>query len=77
MGGLAASVVAIAILLGVLLLVAFGLFCLAHLAAADRVRFLPKFAWAIVIVASPFGGLIYLLSQRRLLITGAAGATPL
>ena len=63
---LAASVVLIAILLGVLLLVAFDLFCLVHLAAADRVRFLPKLAWAVAIVCiSPFGGLVYLLSQRQ------------
>ncbi|MGD0069152.1 MAG: PLDc N-terminal domain-containing protein [Streptosporangiaceae bacterium] len=66
MEGLAASVVLIAILLGVLLLVAFDLFCLVHLAAADRVRFLPKLAWAVAVVCiSPFGGLVYLLSQRR------------
>ena len=63
MEGLAASVGLIAFLLGVLLVVAFDLFCLVHLAAADRVRFLPKLAWAVVIVCiSPFGGLVYLLS---------------
>ena len=65
MQGLAASVVLMAILLGVLLLVAFDVFCLVHLAAAVRVRFLPKLAWAVVIVCiSPAGGLVYLLSQR-------------
>jgi hypothetical protein len=65
MQGLAASVVLIAILLGVLLTVAFDLFCLVHLAAADRVRFLPRLAWAVVIVCvSPAGGLAYLLAQR-------------
>ena len=64
--GLAASVVLIAILLGVLLLVAFDLFCLVHLAAADRVRFLPKLVWAAAIVCiSPFGGAAYLLCQRQ------------
>lgn len=66
MEGVAASVVLIAILLGVLLLVAFDVFCLVHLAAADRVRFLPKLAWAVAIVCiSPFGGLVYLLWQRQ------------
>jgi hypothetical protein len=65
MQGLVASVVLIAILLGVLLLVAFDVFCLVRLAAADRVRFLPKLAWAVVIVCiSPLGGLVYLLAQR-------------
>ena len=63
---LAASVVLIAIVLGVLLLVAFDVFCLVHLAATDRVRFLPKLVWAVAIVCvSPFGGLIYLLSQHQ------------
>ena len=64
MEGVAASVVLIAGLLGVLLLVAFDVFCLVHLAAADRVRFLPKLAWAVAIVCiSPFGGLVYLLAH--------------
>jgi len=66
MQGLAASVVLIALLLGILVLVAFDVFCLVHLAAAGRVRFLPRLAWAVVIVCvSPAGGLVYLLSQRR------------
>jgi hypothetical protein len=66
MQGLAASVVLVAILLGVLLVVAIDLFCLVHLAAAGRVRLLPRLAWAVVIVCiSPAGGLVYLLSQRR------------
>jgi membrane protein implicated in regulation of membrane protease activity len=65
MEGLAAPVVLIAILVGVLLLVALDLFCLVDLAAADRARFLPKLAWAVAIVCiSPFGGLVYLLSRR-------------
>ncbi len=66
MQGLAASVVLIVLLLGILLLVAFDVFCLVRLAAADRVRFLPKVAWAVVIVfVNPAGGLVYLLSQHR------------
>jgi hypothetical protein len=66
MGALAASVVLIAFLLGVLLLVAFDLFCLVHLAAADRGRFLPKLAWAVMIACiSPLGGAVYLLCQRQ------------
>jgi hypothetical protein len=67
MEGLAAGVVVIAVLLGVLLVVAFDLFCLARLAARDdHSRFL-KVAWAVAIVCtSPFGGLVYLLSATRL-----------
>ena len=67
MEGLAAAVVLIAILLGVLLVVAFDLFCLARLAARDDRGFLHKLAWAVAIVCiSPFGGLVYLLSASRL-----------
>ena len=65
MQGLAASVVLLAILLGVLLVVVFDVFCLLHLGKADTVHFLPKFAWAVLVVCtSPIGGLVYLLAQR-------------
>jgi membrane protein implicated in regulation of membrane protease activity len=65
MDGLVASVVAIAILLGVLLVLVFDIFCLLRLWAADTAHFLPKFAWAVLVVcASPLGGLAYLLSRR-------------
>ena len=65
MEGLAASVVLIAILLGVLLVVVFDVFCLLHLGKADTAHFLPKFVWAVLIVCtSPIGGLVYLLAQR-------------
>jgi membrane protein implicated in regulation of membrane protease activity len=65
MEGLAASVVLIASLLGVLLVVVFDVFCLLRLAAADTAHFLPKFAWAVLIVCtSPIGGLAYLLARR-------------
>ena len=67
MEGLAAAVVLIAVLLGIMLVIAFDLICLVELAAAGRVRFLPKIAWAIVIVfISPLGGIGYLLSRRHL-----------
>jgi hypothetical protein len=66
MEGLAAAVVLIAILLGVLLVVAFDVFCLARLAARDDCGFLHKLAWAVAIVCiSPFGGLVYLLSAAK------------
>jgi Phospholipase_D-nuclease N-terminal len=67
MEGLAAAAVLIAILLGVLLVVAFDVFCLLRLAARDDRGFLRKLAWAVLIVCiSPFGGLVYLLSAARL-----------
>ena len=65
MEGLSASVVLIAILLGVLLVVVFDVFCLLRLGTADSAHFVPRFAWALLIVGvSPVGGLVYLLSQR-------------
>lgn len=65
MEGLAASVLLIAIVLGVLLVVAFDIYCLLHLGKAGTARFLPKLAWAVLIVCtSPLGGLVYLLAQR-------------
>jgi hypothetical protein len=66
MEGLAASVVAIAILLGVLLVVVFDVFCLLRLGGtADTAHFVPRSVWAVLIVgAGPLGGLVYLLAQR-------------
>ena len=65
MEGLSASVVLIGILLGLLLVVAFDVFCLLRLGTADTEHVLPRFAWAVLIVgASPVGGLLYLLAQR-------------
>jgi hypothetical protein len=65
MEGLSASVVLIAILLGVLLVVVFDVFCLLRLGTADTAHFVPRFVWAVLIVgASPIGGLVYLLAQR-------------
>ncbi|MFC4119837.1 PLD nuclease N-terminal domain-containing protein [Nonomuraea zeae] len=50
------------------LVVVVGLFvgyCLVDLARA-KVRFLPKWAWVLVCVASvPFGGIVYLLIGRQ------------
>jgi hypothetical protein len=65
MEGLAASVALIAIMLGVLLVVAFDVFCLLRLATADTAHFFSKLAWAVLIVCtSPIGGLVFLLAQR-------------
>jgi hypothetical protein len=65
MEGLSASVVLIAILLGVLLVVVFDVFCLLRLGTANTAHFVPRFAWAVLIVGtSPIGGLVYLLAQR-------------
>jgi hypothetical protein len=66
MEGLAASVVLIATLLGVLLVVVFDVVCLLRLGGtADTAHSVPRFVWAVLIVGtSPIGGLVYLLAQR-------------
>ena len=62
---LSASIVLIAILLGILLVGVLDVLCLLHLGTAANARFAPKFVWAVLIVcASPIGGLVYLLAQR-------------
>lgn len=45
----------------VVVAVAFEVFCLVDVIRADEVRYLPKWAWAIICVASlPLGGIVYL-----------------
>jgi hypothetical protein len=66
MEGAAAAIVLVAIVLGILVLVAFDLFCLIKVVADDRAAVLPKLAWAVFIVCvSPLGGVVYLLSRTR------------
>jgi Phospholipase_D-nuclease N-terminal len=49
----------------VILVVAWEVFCLHDLARADRVRYLPKWGWALVcLVSIPWGGIIYLIVGR-------------
>ena len=53
----------VVIALGVLA-VGFVVFCLIDLARAEKVRYLPKWAWAILCMGVgltiPFGGIVYL-----------------
>jgi len=58
--------VLIAILLGVLLVVVFDVFCLLRLGGtAGTSHFVPRSVWAVLIVGTgPIGGLVYLLAQR-------------
>ena len=50
----------------VVIAVAFVVFCLVDLVRADQVRYLPRWAWAIVCVVSvPLGGIVYLILGRR------------
>lgn len=56
---------ALALLPLAVLAVAFVVYCLADIARSD-VRYLPKWAWALVcLVSIPLGGLVYLLLGRQ------------
>jgi hypothetical protein len=45
---------------------AFVIFCLVDLARAPEVRYLPRWAWAIIcLICNPFGGLAYLIFGRN------------
>ena len=47
------------------LLAAWEIFCLNDLAKAERVRFLPRWAWAVAcLITIPLGGILYLLIGR-------------
>jgi hypothetical protein len=49
----------------VVVAVAFVVFCLVDLARAPAVRYLPKWAWALICFASvPIGGIVYLMIGR-------------
>jgi hypothetical protein len=46
--------------------VAFEVFCLVDLARAEAVRYLPKWAWAVIcFISIPLGGIAYLVVGRR------------
>jgi hypothetical protein len=56
---------ALALLPLALLAVGFVAYCLVDIARSE-VRYLPKWAWMIICIASiPFGGVIYLLVGRQ------------
>jgi hypothetical protein len=49
----------------VLVAVGFVVFCLVDVAHAGEVRYLPKWAWAVICVVSvPLGGIVYLVLGR-------------
>lgn len=66
MESVAAAVVAIAVLLALVFIIVFDVFCLVLLGASERARFLPKWTWAFVIIClSPIGGAVFLISRRN------------
>ena len=53
------------IVVAVMLLAGWEIFCLNDLARAGRVRFLPRWAWAVAcLIQIPLGGILYLLIGR-------------
>jgi Phospholipase_D-nuclease N-terminal len=55
----------LALVLGGALVIAWEVFCLSDLARAERVRFLPRWAWAVAcLIQIPLGGILYLLIGR-------------
>jgi hypothetical protein len=62
---LADLVLILGAILAVGLVAGWEIFCLTDLARAERVRFLPRWVWAVAcLVQIPFGGILYLLIGR-------------
>jgi Phospholipase_D-nuclease N-terminal len=55
----------LALVVGGALVIGWEFFCLRDLAQAERVRFLPRWAWAVAcLIQIPLGGVLYLLIGR-------------
>jgi hypothetical protein len=56
---------ALVFLLALALLVGWEILCLRQVVLAERVRFLPRWAWAVAcLIFIPLGGILYLLVGR-------------
>jgi hypothetical protein len=56
---------AVALVPVVVIAVGFVVFCLVDLARARQVRYLPKWAWALIcLISVPLGGIVYLIVGR-------------
>lgn len=69
---------ALVLLLGLVLLIGWEILCLSQVLLAERVRFLPRWVWAIAcLISIPIGGILYLLVgrvwHRAAAVPGAAG----
>jgi hypothetical protein len=64
---------ALVLLLGLALLIGWEILCLGQVVLAERVRFLPRWLWAVAcLIFIPLGGILYLLVGR----VWTRGATP-
>jgi len=56
---------ALVVLAGLALLVGWEILCLRQVIMAERVRFLPRWTWAVAcLISIPLGGVLYLLIGR-------------
>jgi hypothetical protein len=56
---------ALVVLLGLALVVGWEILCLRQVALAERVRFLPRWVWAVAcLIQIPLGGVLFLLFDR-------------
>jgi hypothetical protein len=56
---------ALVLLLGLALLISWEILCLGQVVLAGRVRFLPRWVWAVAcLIFIPLGGILYLLVGR-------------
>ncbi len=56
---------ALVLLLGLALLIGWEILCLGQVVLAERVRFLPRWVWAVAcLFCIPLGGILYLLVGR-------------
>jgi hypothetical protein len=56
---------ALVVLLGLALLIGWEIVCLRQVLLAERVRLLPRWAWAVAcLISIPLGGVLYLLIGR-------------
>ena len=64
---------ALVLLLGLALLAGWEILCLSQVAAAERVRFLPRWVWGVAcLISVPLGGVLYLLIGRVWRVSGPA-----
>ena len=67
---------ALVLLLGLALLIGWEILCLGQVVLAERVRFLPRWLWAIAcLISIPLGGILYLLVGRAWARSAKAGPT--